>query len=58
MEYIDFEEIDKVIFKSSKKEYKVPVKDNDFKIQLCSENKKPEKSAIIETIDKAKEYFK
>lgn len=58
MEFINFDEIDTVIFKAGKKEYKVPVKDNDWTMWFCSKNKKPEKSAIIDTIDKAKEYFK
>lgn len=57
MVYINLFEIDTVVFKTDKKEYKVTGKNNEWTIWLCSKNKKPEKTAIIDAVEKAGKYF-
>lgn len=55
---INLFKIDTVIFKTGKKEYKVTGKNNEWTIWLCSKNKKPEKTAVIDAVEKADKYFK
>lgn len=57
MVYVNFDEVDTVVFKNDKKELKVPTKDNDWTIWLCGKGKEPKKSMIIDAVENAKKYF-
>lgn len=57
MVYVNFDEVDTVVFKNDKKELKVPTKGNDWTIWLCGKGKEPKKSMIIDAVENAKKYF-